>query len=133
MATLKGFTTPRTPRGTSSLAPMPPWHYVSNSLAIEFEADASTIASRLGIPAQVLGNGPLANIYFTPDPVIDYRSSLKSDSRLTQLLGSELLARGVLTNLAAKMYLSLAHSDRDIDTTLQAFEDSLKAITAGRR
>jgi glutamate-1-semialdehyde 2,1-aminomutase len=96
-------------------------------------AGLRAIASRLSIPAQVLGHGPLANIYFTPDPVIDYRSSLKSDSRLTQLLGSELLARGVLTNLAAKMYLSLAHSDRDIDTTLQAFEDSLKAITAGRR
>jgi glutamate-1-semialdehyde aminotransferase len=31
------------------------------------------------------------------------------------------------------MYLSLAHSDRDIDQTLQAFEDGLKAITAGRR
>ena len=91
------------------------------------------IASRLGIPAQVLGQGPLANIYFTSEPVLDYRSSLKSDSRLTQQLGSELLARGVLTNLAAKMYLSLAHTDGDIDTTLRAFEDSLNVITAGRR
>ena len=91
------------------------------------------IASRLGIPAQVLGQGPLANIYFTSEPVLDYRSSLKSDSRITQQLGSELLARGVLTNLAAKMYLSLAHTDGDIDTTLQAFEDSLNVITAGRR
>jgi glutamate-1-semialdehyde 2,1-aminomutase len=91
------------------------------------------IASRLGIAAQVLGQGPLANIYFTSEPVLDYRSSLKSDSRVTQQLGSELLARGVLTNLAAKMYLSLAHTDDDIDTTLQAFEDSLKVITAGRR
>jgi glutamate-1-semialdehyde 2,1-aminomutase len=91
------------------------------------------IASRLGLPAQVLGQGPLANIYFTSEPVLDYRSSLKSDSRIIQQLGSELLARGVLTNLAAKMYLSLAHTDGDIDTTLQAFEDSLKVITAGRR
>src|SRR5262245_5112827 len=47
MAKLKGFTTPRTPRGTSSLAPMPPWHYVSNSLAIEFEADPAAVASFL--------------------------------------------------------------------------------------
>jgi glutamate-1-semialdehyde 2,1-aminomutase len=91
------------------------------------------VASRLEIPAQVLGRGPLANIYFSVEPVVDYRSSLKADSRLTQQLGSELLARGVLTNLSAKMYLSLVHSDQEIDTTLQAFEDSLKAITAGRR
>lgn len=91
------------------------------------------IAARLGIPAQVLGNGPLANIYFSAEPVIDYRSSLKSDARLAQQLGSELLARGVLTNLAAKMYLSLAHSDDDIDQTLQAFEDSLRVLVTGRR
>jgi glutamate-1-semialdehyde 2,1-aminomutase len=38
-------------------------------------------------------------------PITDYRSSLKADSRTTQQLGSGLLARGVLTNLAAKMYL----------------------------
>jgi acetoacetate decarboxylase len=36
---LKGYTTPRTPRGISSLAPAPPWHYVSTSLAIEFNAE----------------------------------------------------------------------------------------------
>ena len=91
------------------------------------------VATRLEIPAQVLGNGPLANIYFSAEPVVDYRSSLKADSRLTQQLGSELLARGVLTNLSAKMYLSLVHSDQEIDTTVQAFEDSLRTITAGRR
>jgi len=34
---LKGYTLPRTPRGTSSLAPTPPWHYVGNALAVEFE------------------------------------------------------------------------------------------------
>jgi hypothetical protein len=36
---LKGYTVPRTPKGTSSLAPMPPWHYVGTALAIEYEAD----------------------------------------------------------------------------------------------
>jgi acetoacetate decarboxylase len=38
---LKGYTLPRTPRGTSSLVPAPPWHYVGNAIAIEFEANAS--------------------------------------------------------------------------------------------
>jgi glutamate-1-semialdehyde 2,1-aminomutase len=91
------------------------------------------IAARLGLPAQVLGTGPLANIYFTPGPVVDYRSSLRADSRIIQQLGGELLARGVLANLAAKMYLSLAHSEADIGATLQAFEDGLRAIGTGRR
>jgi acetoacetate decarboxylase len=44
---LKGYTSPRTPRGTSSIAPAPPWHYVSTTLAVEFTADAGAVASFL--------------------------------------------------------------------------------------
>jgi len=45
---LKGFTLPRTPRGTSSLAPKPPWHYVGNALAVEYEVNA--IAAEAFLP-----------------------------------------------------------------------------------
>ena len=34
---------PRTPRGISSLAPAPPWHYASTALAIEFIADRTKV------------------------------------------------------------------------------------------
>jgi glutamate-1-semialdehyde 2,1-aminomutase len=89
------------------------------------------IAARLGLSAQVLGEGPLANIYFTPDPVVDYRSSLRADPRITRQLGRALLERGVLVNLGAKLYLSLAHTDADLARTLEAFEDALRGL-AGR-
>jgi acetoacetate decarboxylase len=45
---LKGYTLPRTPRGTSSLAPTPPWHYVGNALAVEFETNPA--AARTFLP-----------------------------------------------------------------------------------
>jgi glutamate-1-semialdehyde 2,1-aminomutase len=86
------------------------------------------VAARLALPAQVLGEGPLANIYFTGEPIVDYRSSLKADSRVTQQLTRRLLERGVLVNFAAKMYLSLAHTDADIDRTLEAFEAALRRV-----
>ncbi len=44
---LKGYTLPRTPRGTSSLAPKPPWHYVGNALAVEYEVNAIAAATFL--------------------------------------------------------------------------------------
>jgi hypothetical protein len=44
---LEGYTSPRTPRGLSCLAPTPPWHYVSNTLAVEFEADPTRVAAFL--------------------------------------------------------------------------------------
>ena len=44
---LKGYTLPRTPRGTSSLAPTPPWHYVGTALAVEFETGSASAAAFL--------------------------------------------------------------------------------------
>ena len=44
---LKGYTLPRTPKGSSSLAPMPPWHYVGICLAIEYEADPEAVRAFL--------------------------------------------------------------------------------------
>jgi hypothetical protein len=32
---LTGYTLPRTPLGTSGLAPTPPWHYVGNALTVD--------------------------------------------------------------------------------------------------
>ena len=40
------------------------------------------------------------------------------------------VGRGILTNLAAKLYISLAHSTADIDHMLEAVEDTLTAMRA---
>ena len=44
---LKGYSLPRTPKGISSLVTTPPWHYVGNCLAVEYEADADAVAAFL--------------------------------------------------------------------------------------
>lgn len=44
---LKGYTLPRTPKGTSSLAPTPPWHYVGTCLAVAYEADPKAVRAFL--------------------------------------------------------------------------------------
>ncbi|MGA2254924.1 MAG: acetoacetate decarboxylase family protein [Thermoguttaceae bacterium] len=59
---LKGYTLPRTPRGTSSLAPSPPWHYIGNCLAVEFEADPEAVASFL--PPGLEFHSPQSAVYF---------------------------------------------------------------------
>jgi acetoacetate decarboxylase len=62
MNQLQGFTLPRTPGGTSSLAPMPPWHYVANAMAIEFEVNAAAAASFLPPGLELRSNK--AAVYF---------------------------------------------------------------------
>lgn len=59
---LHGYTAPRTPRGTSSLAPTPPWHYVSTSLAVEFEAHPDRVAAFL--PEGLEPAGGRCAVYF---------------------------------------------------------------------
>jgi hypothetical protein len=44
---LKGFSVPLTPQGKSALATLPPWHYSSDCIAIEYWTDRETIAALL--------------------------------------------------------------------------------------
>ena len=44
---LTGFTVPLTPGGKSALATLPPWHYSSDCIAIEYWADPAAIAALL--------------------------------------------------------------------------------------
>lgn len=40
---MKGYSIPFTPNGNCSMVPTPPWHYVGNVMAVEFEADIEKI------------------------------------------------------------------------------------------
>ena len=44
---LKGFSVPLTPQGKSTLAPLPPWHYSSDCIAIEYWTDPGAVAALL--------------------------------------------------------------------------------------
>jgi acetoacetate decarboxylase len=59
---LKGYTLPRTPKGTSSLVPAPPWHYAGDCLAVEFEADPDAAAAFL--PPGLTLHSPQCAAYF---------------------------------------------------------------------
>jgi acetoacetate decarboxylase len=56
---LKGFSVPLTPQAGSALATLPPWHYSSDCIAIEYWADPSAVASLLppGVTPDKQANG----------------------------------------------------------------------------
>ncbi len=64
------------------------------------------------VAAQVIGDGPLAQVVFSPAPVRDYRSTRKGDAAQGRALMLGLFARGVFLNpMGTKLYLSLAHDE----------------------
>ena len=87
------------------------------------------IVRRRGVAAQVVGEGPLFNLILTDRPIVDQRSLESADRARTARLGRELLTRGLYINLAAKGYMSLAHSDADLAETLRIFDESLDALS----
>lgn len=80
------------------------------------------------VPAQSFGVGPLFRVLPTPMPVTDYRSAATGDMGLLRVLAAGLLDRGVYFT-GDKGYLSLAHTDTDVDTTAAAVHGVLKAHT----
>ncbi len=89
----------------------------------------AALARKHGMPAQVSGEPPVFDIIFTDSSIVDYRATLTADRRRIALFNEECLKRGVV-KAVNKIYVSLAHSDADVDATLVVFDDALAAVAA---
>jgi glutamate-1-semialdehyde 2,1-aminomutase len=87
----------------------------------------SEIVSKAGIKAQVIGEPPLFDIYFTDQPIKDYRDTLKADAVMAKRFNQLLRARGIMKG-ESKYYVSLAHDRADIDHTIAAWTDAVKEL-----
>jgi glutamate-1-semialdehyde 2,1-aminomutase len=82
-----------------------------------------------GIPLQVLGDGPVLQVFFTEDkPLRNHRDLLRADKKKALSFGHELIRRGVYCTPGGKLYLSLAHTDQDINRTIEIAAAALRAI-----
>jgi len=65
-----------------------------------------------GVTAQVIGDGPLAQIVFTDRAVNDYRTTATGDKVKARRMMLGLFASGVFINpMGTKLYLSVAHDE----------------------
>jgi glutamate-1-semialdehyde 2,1-aminomutase len=87
-------------------------------------------AAALGVPLQVLGDGPIAQALFVaPDAdLANDRATRTADAGRATRFGLELLRRGLFVVPNSKLYLSLAHTEADIDWTLDVMEDVLRTL-----
>jgi glutamate-1-semialdehyde 2,1-aminomutase len=88
------------------------------------------VLAAAGEAGQVLGDGPLAQVAFSPHPVTDQRSWLASDRARGRVVMLELLRRGVFLNpMGTKLYLSLAHTE----SAIEEFTDHVSAALEATR
>jgi len=81
------------------------------------------------LACQVSGDPSVFDVVFTDREIIDYRSTATCDAQLLRQFNRLLLEQGVFRG-DTKFYLSLAHSQDDIDRTIAAFEAAIEQLSA---
>lgn len=85
-----------------------------------------------GVPAQVQRVGSMISVFFNELPVKDFDDAQASDKAFFARLFHALLNRGVYLPPSAleAWFLTAAHTEAEIDQTVQAFEDALREVRA---
>ena len=91
-----------------------------HAIGRRFREALEEVFAEHGIPVQVNGEGPLFQIFFTAAPVTDYQSQMRADAGRFDRFTRRMFAKGVYMSRRAKNYLSLVHTDDDLDRLVTA-------------
>lgn len=104
-----------------------------HALGTYLRSGVERVVADFGMEAQILGDGPLAQIVFTTDDVRDYRSSRHRDPNFARRLMLELFARGIFLNpMGTKLYLSLLHEESTCDEFCSILAAALVSVAEDR-
>ncbi len=98
--------------------------------AARLEKGIAKAASSLDFRLNISRFGSLLTIFFTPNPVVDYESVPGADRALFARFFNQLLAQGVYwpPSQFEAAFVSLAHSDEDIDYTVTAAKRAISHL-----
>jgi glutamate-1-semialdehyde 2,1-aminomutase len=102
-----------------------------NRLGDKYAAGLEEIINRLKLPACVTHEGPLGGIQFVPEIPHTYRQANQCNKEMWQQYWYGMLSKGVIpmgSGWFEEYSISVAHTDQDIDETLNITEDVLKVI-----
>jgi glutamate-1-semialdehyde 2,1-aminomutase len=83
---------------------------------------------------QVSVAGSLITLFFNDDAVLDYDDAKRSDTARFSAFFNEMLNRGIFLapSQFEALFVSAAHTDDDIDRTVEAARESLEAMQAAK-
>jgi glutamate-1-semialdehyde 2,1-aminomutase len=82
-----------------------------------------------GVEAHVLGLGPLFQVVATRDRPVDYRGVQRGDAALMRRVSAVSVDAGLFMS-GDKGYVSLAHTDDELDRAAEIFADALEMVLA---
>jgi glutamate-1-semialdehyde 2,1-aminomutase len=99
-------------------------HEVSKRLRTGLEA----IGQDLGLPLQLLGDGPVLQPFFSDQPIKTHAESQDSDLAMQKAFGLGMLEQGYFVNPTGKLYLSTQHTPEIVDRTLEVARSVLTGL-----
>lgn len=103
-------------------------------LAIKLTSGLADSASRHGVPLTINRIRGAFSTHFCDHPITNYDEAQDTDGEAFASFFRHMLDRGI--NLAPSKYeawfLTTAHTDEDIDATLEAADESLRLLAAGK-
>lgn len=98
-----------------------------NGLGDRLRVGFENLAARIDVPMQAVVLGSLFSVYFTGEPLVDYRSLASSDGAMAHRVFLSLLNQGYFLSQGLSMNaLSLPMTEEQIDGLLLAFEEAIE-------
>ena len=104
----------------------PNLHKNLDAVSDELRYGLEKVLKDAGLPACVVGMGPLMQVWFAREPIHNYRDAERhADQKIFDVWWRGMLARGVLFHPGAyeNLFVSTAHTRADIAETLKAAEE----------
>jgi len=98
--------------------------------AAKLEEGLTAVVQEANTTARINRVASLLTVFFNSSKVFDYESAAKSDTRLFATVHQKLLAQGIYwpPSQFEAAFVSLSHSDEDIELTVEAFGKALKSL-----
>lgn len=100
------------------------------TLGARLEAGITAALAETGVQAQLQRWGSMWTLFFSPVPVQDYEGAKRSDTQMFGRFFHQMLERGFYLppSQFEAAFISLAHTEADIDVTIAAITQSLREI-----
>ena len=88
------------------------------------------VFDRHGLPVVVFGDGPMWHFLFADRVPQTYRDIVASDQKALARFDTELIRQGIFVLPGTRRFVSITHTDADLQDTFEAFDRACRAFKA---
>jgi glutamate-1-semialdehyde 2,1-aminomutase len=100
-----------------------------DALGSRLRAGLERVGREVGFQVKAIGDGPVAQLLFTSNTTLETLDDFAgARADLYRKFSYEMIARGILLLPAGKIYISTAHSDADIEYTIDVAQNAFRAM-----